>query len=152
MQSRALKALLNAHEIKFVSILHSPAFTAQEVAASVHVPGHQVAKSVMVKIDGRLAMAVLPATTRVNLDQLRQITGADDVELAKEYEFAAIFPNCEVGAMPPFGNLFDLDVYVAEDLARDEMIAFNAGTHTEVIQMRYADYERLVRPKVVALT
>ncbi|HEX9611268.1 MAG TPA: YbaK/EbsC family protein [Gemmatimonadales bacterium] len=143
-----LKQHLDKNRVKYVTIAHSPAFTAQEVAATAHVPGREMAKTVMVKLDGKIAMAVLPASERVVFDLLRDATGAHSAELATEGEFASLFPGCERGAMPPFGNLSGLDVYVDRDLAADETIAFNAGSFTEVIQMRYADFARLVQPKV----
>jgi Ala-tRNA(Pro) deacylase len=152
MPARKLKEMLDREKVKYVTITHSPAYTAQEVAASAHVPGREMAKSVMVKIDGRMAMAVLPASMRVSLDRLRDVTGAHGVELADEREFRDLFPGCEVGAMPAFGNLYGLDVYVAEPLTKDEQIAFNAGTHTELIRLAYRDFERLAKPKVVELS
>lgn len=150
MPIRRLRQYLDDHRVKYVSIVHSPAFTAQEIAASAHIPGHEIAKTVMVKVDGVLAMAVLPAPMHVDLDRLRDVTGAKSVTLATESDFKEQFPGCELGAMPPFGNLYDMDVYVAESLTHDELIAFNAGTHTELIRMAYADLERLVQPKVLA--
>jgi Ala-tRNA(Pro) deacylase len=152
MPARKLKDFLDSHGIKYLSMTHSPAYTAQEVAASVHVPGREMAKTVMVKIDDQLAMAVLPANRKVVLQDLREITGADKVKLATEDDFKSVFPDCEIGAMPPFGNLYGLDVYVAPGLTGDEEIAFNAGTHTEVIKMSYRDFERLVRPRVLSFS
>ncbi len=148
MWSDQVKRHLDKHRVKYVTIAHSPAFTAQEVAATAHVPGREMAKTVMVKLDGKMAMAVLPASERVVFDLLRDTAGAHSAELASEGEFASLFPGCERGAMPPFGNLSGLDVYVDRDLAADETIAFNAGSFTEVIQMTYADFARLVQPKV----
>ena len=107
------------------------------------------AKTVMIKVDGTMAMAVLPASRRVDLDRLSAALGAGHVEIASEQEFADAFPGCEVGAMPPFGNLYDMDVYVAEKLTEDDDIAFNAGSHTQIIQMAYRDYENLVKPRIV---
>jgi len=147
-----LKSFLDEQKVKYVSISHSATYTAQEIAASAHVPGKELAKTVMVKLDGKMAIAVLPATRKVNLEALREAAGASKVELAKEKEFGKLFPGCEVGAMPPFGNLYDMDVYVAQSLAEDERIAFNAGSHTELIQLAYADFERLVKPKVAVLS
>ncbi|NBC16967.1 MAG: deacylase [Bacteroidetes bacterium] len=141
-----LKTFLDEHDVKYVSIKHSTAFTAQEIAASAHIPGKEMAKTVMLKINGELAMAVLPAPYQVDLDKLQEATGADTVELASEDEFKAHFPDCEVGAMPPFGNLYGMDVFMAATLAEDEQIAFNAGTHTELIQMSFSDYVDLVEP------
>jgi Ala-tRNA(Pro) deacylase len=147
-----LKEFLDSHHVKYVTIHHSPAFTAQEIAASAHVPGKELAKTVMVKADGKMAMAVLPASFRVDLEQLRQSIGASVVELAGEREFKDLFPACEVGAMPPFGNLYGMEVFVAEILTEDEEIAFNAGSHTELLRLKYADFAGLVHPRVVRLS
>ena len=152
MPVQKLKEFLDANRVKYVSIRHSPAFTAQEIAASAHIPGKELAKTVMVKIDGRMAMAVLPGSYKVDLELLREVTAAENVALATEREFRDMFPGCETGGMPPFGNLYGMDVYVASQLAEDEDIAFNAGSHTELIRMAYAEYERLVQPKVVELS
>ncbi len=146
MPIRKLKAFLDENGVKYVTITHSPAFTAQEVAASAHIPGKEIAKTVMIKVDGKMAMAVLPATYKVDLEQLRQAIGAKTLELATEEEFKDLFPECELGAMPPFGNLYGMDVFMAAALAEDEEIAFNAGTHTELIKMAFPDYVRLVHP------
>ncbi len=102
----------------------------------------------MVKADGKMAMAVLPASHKVNLDHLRQAAGAKKIELAGEQDFKDRFPDCDIGGMPPFGNLYEMDVYVSETLSQDEQIAFNAGSHTELIRLAYKDFQRLVRPKV----
>ena len=145
------REFLDSHYVKYITICHSPAFTAQEIAASAHIPGKELAKTVMVKIDGVMAMAVLPASLKVDFDCLREAAGADVVELASEKEFAELFPECEVGAMPPFGNLYDMPVYVADPLTEDAEIAFNAGNHSELIRIAYQDYERLVRPTVAKI-
>jgi len=144
-----LKEFLDSEHIQYVVISHSPAFTAQQIAASAHVKGRELAKTVMVKIDGELAMAVLPASQKVNLDRLRETAGADQVELASEREFRDRFPDCDLGAMPPFGNLYGLEVYVADGLTEDDEIAFNAGSFTELVRMSYGDFERLVQPTVL---
>ncbi|MEE9159384.1 MAG: YbaK/EbsC family protein [Gammaproteobacteria bacterium] len=149
MPVRKLKEFLNSHDIKYVSINHSPAYTAQEIAESAHIPGKELAKTVIIKIDGKLAMAVLPASYKIDLEQFKNATGASNVELANEREFRQMFPECEVGAMPPFGNLYDMEVFVAQTLAEDEAIAFNAGSHTELIKLSYKDFEHLVEPKVI---
>ncbi|MHC4399853.1 MAG: aminoacyl-tRNA deacylase [Planctomycetota bacterium] len=151
MPVRRLKEFLDGHGVKYVAIEHSPAYTAQEIAASAHVPGKELAKTVMVRIDGQMAMAVLPASRKVDFDRLREAAGAERVDLAGEEEFQGMFPGCEVGAMPPFGNLYDMKVYVSESLAEDEEIAFNAGSHTELIRLAYADFERLAGPKVAKI-
>jgi Ala-tRNA(Pro) deacylase len=144
-----LRDFLDRNEIRYVTITHSPAYTAQGIAASAHIPGRELAKTVMVKLDGRLAMAVLPASKRVDLDHLRQVAKAKRAELCDETEFKDAFPGCEVGAMPPFGNLYGMEVYVEETLKEDEEIAFNAGSHTELIRLAYSDFERLVKPRVL---
>jgi len=149
MPAKKLKEFLDSNKVKYVAISHSPAFTAQEIAASAHVPGKELAKTVLVTVDGKMAMAVLPASYRVDVRLLREAAGASAVELAMEREFKGMFPDCELGAMPPFGNLYGMDVYVAQSLSEDENIAFNAGTHTELIRMRYSDFERLVKPRVL---
>src|SRR5437879_1879124 len=152
MPARKLKEFLDKEKIKYVSITHSPAYTAQEVAASAHVPGKELAKTVIVKVDGQMAMTVLPANRKVVVQDLREITGAGQVQFATEVEFKNLFPDCETGAMPPFGNLYGMDVYVAPSLAEDDQIAFNAGSHTEVMKLAYKDFERLVKPRVVRMT
>jgi Ala-tRNA(Pro) deacylase len=148
MPLQKLREFLDQNSVKYVSISHSPAYTAQEIAASAHIPGQELAKTVMVKLDGDMAMAVLPASFRVDLDQLRAAAGADVVELATEEEFKGLFPGCEPGAMPPFGNLWDMPVYACETLADDVEIAFNAGSHTELVRLPFDDFARLVDPKV----
>jgi Ala-tRNA(Pro) deacylase len=152
MPIRKLKDLLDDRRVKYVTVRHSPAYTAQEVAASAHISGYEVAKTVMVKVNGKMAMAVVPAPLHVDLRHLKELIGADQVTLAGEAEFKALFPECEPGAMPPFGSLYGMDTYVAERLAEDEYIAFNAGTHTELIRMRYRDFERLAQPKILAFS
>src|SRR5438045_2757665 len=111
-----------------------------------------MAKTVIVRLDGKTAMAVLPAHRKIVLQDLRDVTGADQVRFATEQEFQSLFPDCEIGAMPPFGNLYGMDVYVALGLTEEEEIAFSAGTHTEVIKMPYPEFERLVKPKVLSFT
>ncbi|NQT87928.1 YbaK/EbsC family protein [bacterium] len=133
-------------------ISHSPAFTAQEIAASAHIPGEEMAKTVIVEMDGRLVMAVVPAPALVDLERLRDAAGASYVHLASEEDFTNRFPHCEVGAMPPFGNLFDMPVYADASLTLDETIAFTAGTHHELVQLAYADFDALVKPTVAEFT
>jgi Ala-tRNA(Pro) deacylase len=152
MPSTKLKRFLDENQVRYVSIRHSPAFTAQETAASAHIPGRELAKTVMVKIDGTMAMAVLAAPNRLDLELLRRAAGARSVKLADEKEFSSEFPDCEPGAMPPFGNLYGLKVYVDETLAEDRQIAFNAGSHAELIQMDYQQFEQLAEPVVANLS
>lgn len=152
MPIKKLKDYLDKNNIEYITIRHSLAFNAQQIAATTHIPGKELAKTVMVKIDGKMAMAVLPASYLVNLKLLKELTGAKTLELANEMEFKHLFPECEIGAMPPFGNLYDMEVFVAQSLAEDQEIAFNAGTHVELIRMAYADFERLVQPVVLAFS
>jgi len=152
MPVTTLKQLLDKEKIKYVSIIHSTAYTAPEVAASAHIPGRELAKTVIVYLDGEMAMAVLPANRKVVLADLREMTGADQAKLVPEEDFKKRFPDCEVGAMPPFGNLYGMEVYVAASLAQNAEIAFNAGSHTEVIKLAYKDFERLVRPQEIPFT
>ncbi len=151
MPVRKLKEFLDAQQIRYVTINHSPAYTAQEVAASAHVRGKEMAKTVMVTLDGRMAMAVLPASQKISFDLLSEASGAGNVQLASEQAFRDMFPGCEVGAMPPFGNLYDMQVYVSKRLSEDEEIVFNAGSHTELIRLAYKDFDRLVKPKVARI-
>jgi Ala-tRNA(Pro) deacylase len=152
MSLQRLEEFLRKNNVHYQTIAHPTAYTAQEVAASAHIRGKEMAKTVMVKLDGRLTMVVLPANERVNLSLLREATGASEVALASENEFKDRFPECEVGAMPPFGNLYGVDVIASDSLAEDEEIAFNAGSHTEVVRLNYEDFERLVSPRLVHLT
>jgi Ala-tRNA(Pro) deacylase len=147
MPSTKLKEFLDSNKIKYVSIKHSSAYTAQEIAANAHIPGKELAKTVIIKINGKMSMAVLPASYKVSFDHLKDALGVSEVRLAYEQEFIDKFPDCEVGAMPPFGNIYGMDVYVAESLAEDEEIAFNACNHTELIKMNFSDFEKLVKPK-----
>jgi len=148
MPVKKLKEYLDSHQVKYVTISHSPVYTAQEIAGSAHIPGKELAKTVMVKIDGKVAMAVLPASYRVDFDLLKKAAGASSVELASEKEFENMFPDCEIGAMPPFGNLYGMEVFVAASLTEDTEIAFNAGSHSELIRLSYKDFEKLVKPKL----
>lgn len=148
MPAESLKKFLDDNQVKYVAIAHSPAYTTSEVAQAAHVPGREMAKTVMVKLDGKLVMAVVRGTDTVDFDLLRNASGAGEADLASESEFAGEFANIEPGAMPPFGNLYDMAVYVDEALREDAQIAFNAGTHRELIRMAYADFERLAQPRV----
>jgi Ala-tRNA(Pro) deacylase len=146
MTAAKLGKFLDENHVKYVTIRHSPAYTAQETAASAHVRGRNLAKTVMVKLDGKMVMAVLRADHRVNLEQLKKATGTAEAQIAEEGEFEALFPDCDTGAMPPFGNLWNLSVYVDHALTADDEIAFNAGSHSELVQLGFDDYRRLVNP------
>ena len=149
MPVKKLKDFLDQNSVKYTTIGHSRAYTAQEVAASSHIPGKEMAKTVMLKMDGKISMVVLPASCKIDFGLLKKSSGAKEVILASESEFQDLFPDCDVGAMPPFGNLYGMDVYTAEKLAEDDEIAFNAGSHTEIMRLSYKDFERLVKPRVL---
>jgi len=151
MPSKLLKEFLDENDIKYISIMHSMAFTATDIAKSAHIPSRELAKTVIINVDNELAMAVIPANYQLNLDILKETLDTQNIQLAKEPEFTPRFKDCEVGAMPPFGCLYDMNVYVAESLSEDDKIAFNAGSHLEVIQMDYKDYENLVKPRFIFL-
>jgi Ala-tRNA(Pro) deacylase len=148
MPVRKLKEFLDDKKVEYSSINHSRAYTARAAAETARVPAEEVAKTVMVKLDDRMAMVVLPAANEVDFDLLKKVSNATKVSLASELEFAHIFPDCELGAMPPFGHLYGLDVYVAAALAEDEKIFFSAGSHTELVGMSYDDFQGVARPKV----
>jgi Ala-tRNA(Pro) deacylase len=147
-----LREFLDSHHVKYMVISHSLAYTAQGIAALSHCSGKKLAKTVIVKIDGVLAMTVIPAPAHVDLNRLRTLTRAQTVEIASECEFKDAFPDCETGAMPPFGNLYAMAVYADADLAENEEITFSAGTHRELIRMHWDDMVRLVNPIVSDLT
>ena len=149
MPVKKLKNFLDEKKIKYVLVTHSPAYTAQEIAATAHIRGKQVAKTVMFIADGKIAMAVVPAVCKVDFDLLKKAAGAKKVELASEEQFKDMFPDCDVGAMPPFGNLYGMAVYADKKLEEDKEIAFNAGNHTELIRLAYSDYIKLVKPTLV---
>ena len=143
-----LREFLDANKVPYSVHSHPTAYTAQEIAALSHVKGRALAKVVMVKAGADLAMLVLPADHRVDLSRVKAVLGVKDVRLAQEAEFSGVFPACEVGAMPPFGNLFGLPVYADRSLEKDEAIVFNAGTHTQTAKMAFRDYVRLVKPQM----
>ena len=146
-----IKEYLGRHDVEYEVKHHPLAYTAQDVAASEHLPSQLMAKVVMVVADGRLTMLVLPASRRIDEERAAAALNAKIVRLAQEEEFASTFPDCVVGAMPPFGNLYGVPVYVDNELAEDEAITFQAGTHTRTITLKYADFERLVGPTVADL-
>ncbi|MFZ1036996.1 MAG: YbaK/EbsC family protein [Smithella sp.] len=152
MPARKLKEFLDSQAVKYLKIAHSPAYTAREITQSLHINGRKVAKTVIVFIDGKMAMAVLPANRSIDFDHFRKTLGENKIELATERQFKDMFPDCEVGAMPPFGNLYGMEVYVDQHLTEDDDIFFNACSHSELIEMSYQDFERLVKPKVFRLT
>ncbi len=152
MPIEKLKEFLDGNKVKYVTIRHSTAFTAQETAASAHIPGKELAKTVVLRIDGRMVIAVLPASHKLDIPLLRKAVGAHDVEIAHEADFRDLFPGCDTGAMPPFGNLFGMEVLVDGLLAENEEIAFNACSHSELVKLKYADYIKLVKPRVASFS
>lgn len=146
MPIQRLREFLDSHQAKYFVISHSPAYTAQEIAAVAHVSGNELVKTVMVAIDGNMAMALLHAARHLDFDRLRALCGSRNVSLAEEVEFSGLFPECEIGAMPPFGNLYGMAVYADDDLDESADIVFNAGTHRELIRLSWFDYKRLVNP------
>jgi len=147
-----LREFLDSQQIKYLVISHSLGYTAQGIAAAAHVSGKKLAKTVIVKLDGILAMAVVPASEHVDMDRLKALTGCRCVEIAFEKEFQNAFPDCDLGAMPPFGNLYDMPVYADASLAEHEEITFSAGTHRELIRMHWEDMLRIVNPTIAELT
>jgi Ala-tRNA(Pro) deacylase len=149
---RRLKELLDQAQISYEVFDHPVAFTAQGVAISQHIPGQEMAKVVILRADGSPVMAVAPASRMISLAKVKAALGAKQVALAEEGELVSLFPECEVGGMPPFGNLFGLPVYVDAALEKDESIFFNAGNHRQTVKVKYADFKKLVNPVVVSLT
>ena len=142
---------LEQNKVWFVPMSHPRAYTAQEIAAAQHVPGREMAKTVILKADEDFVMIVVPATHMIDLNILKEELPYRKIVFATEYEFAWLFPDSEVGAMPPFGNLYNLPVYVDKALSEDKEIVFNAGTHANTIRMKYEDFEFLVKPQIVEL-
>jgi Ala-tRNA(Pro) deacylase len=149
---KRLKALLDEAKVPYEVYNHALAYTAQEIAAKQHFSGNEMAKVVMLEVDDRLVMGVIRGNDKINLNEVRDSLGARHVRLASEDEFIARFPECEIGAMPPFGNLFGVKVCVDPALAQDESIYFNAGNHVQTVHMKYKDFENLVRPEIARLT
>ena len=143
-------AWLRKERVAFEHLKHSEAFTAQEVAAESHVPGREMVKAVLVKTDKGFALAVLPSIHRVDFARLAKALGASSAALAGEGDLAKIFPDVEVGAEPPFGNLYNVETVVEEILARQSDIVFQAGTHTDTVKMSWADYAKLAKPKIAS--
>jgi Ala-tRNA(Pro) deacylase len=144
----SIHAFLHEAHVPYTVVPHKPAFTAQEEAAATHVPGRDWAKVVICFVDGAPIEAMLPAPMTVNLDRLLELAGGDKIRLAREEELRELFPECEPGAMPPFGPLYRQSVFADVALAAEPEIVFNAGTHTEAIRMRWADFAASVRPIV----
>jgi Ala-tRNA(Pro) deacylase len=143
-----LARFLEERKIPFKATAHPEAFTAQQSAQAAHVPGRAFAKSVMVTVDGKIWMTVVPATERVDLARVQQCLGAKKARLASEAEFSPLFADCDLGAMPIFGSLYGIPVLVSHELTAEEEIAFTAGTHRDIVRLRVSDYLAAERPKV----
>lgn len=148
---RKLKEMLDEHKLSYEVFNHALAYTAQEIAARQHCSGNEMAKVVMLKVDDALVMGVIPASRKINLGMAVKNLNARTARLATEDEFIAHFPGCEIGAMPPFGNLFGVPVFVDPALEKDEYIYFNAGNHVQTVRMQYKDFARLVKPTIARL-
>ena len=146
--SRKVKGFLDENHIDYKILAHRETYTAQEIAAALHVSGQELVKIVVVKSGDGCVMTLLPASYKINMGKIKKILGDNQAILATEKDFKDLFPDCEVGAMPPFGNLYDIDVYVDRSLTKDEEILFQAGNHVETIKMKYEDFERISKPKV----
>ncbi len=144
-----LKRYLTDNKIDYTTIKHSTAYTASQIAQAAHIPGKWLAKVVVVKLDGNFAMAVIPAHQRLDLAELKKAAKAKIADIAHEYEFKDKFPGCDLGAMPPIGDLFDMDIYLADSLADQEWLAFNGGTHEELIQVKAKEFLKWIHPKAL---
>lgn len=149
---QSLQSHLDAQRVPYEIIHHRRDYTAPETAAHTHTPGKSFAKTIIVEVDRKFCMFVMPASDHIDLEKVRRALRAQDVRLASESEVARLCPDCETGAMPPFGQQYQMPVYVSHQLANDQMITFNAGTHEDVMRMLYQDYARLARPVVMNFT
>ncbi len=149
MPASKIKKYLDGHDVKYLVVSHPPAYTARDTALSAYFSVPEIAKTVIVRMDDKIAMIVVPGCYKVDFDVLKDFMDVSKIDLVAEEELERLFPDCEIGAMPPFGNLYFLNVYIAKSLAEQDVIIFNAGNHHELIEMRYKDYERLVHPRVV---
>jgi len=145
---KKLKDYLEQNQVRYEVGYHERVYTSQEIAAAMHVPGKELAKVVMVKADGKMTMLVLPASYRVDTKKLKKVLECKKLGIAKEKDFEELFSDSEIGAMPPFGNLYNLEVWVDQILTEDEFIVFQAGSHVETLKIKYSDYAQLVNPKV----
>ncbi|KTD73452.1 aminoacyl-tRNA deacylase [Legionella tucsonensis] len=150
MLSPSIRKYMHNHDIAYKTISHSRAYTASQCAQAAHIEGNCFAKSIVVKLDGKFALVAIPAHIRLDLDQLKRETQAKHVEIAKEFEFQDRFTDCEVGAIPLFGELYGMDVYLADSLAHKEWFVFNAGNHNQLLKIRSEDFLNLVHPKALS--
>lgn len=151
MPAQKLKDLLDQKGIKYISINHSPAYTARETAASTFVPRREFAKTIIVDLDGDAVMAVVPASRHVDTRALVELAAGGAARLATEDEFKTLFPDCEIGAMPPFGSLYGLRVFVDPMVTEVDDLCFNAGSHEQIIRMACSDYLEIEQPVIGAI-
>ncbi|HOW83756.1 MAG TPA: YbaK/EbsC family protein [Spirochaetota bacterium] len=151
MLGERIKRFLDENHVTYEFISHPREFSSTRTCQAAHVHGNEFAKTVILKMDGRLVMCVVTANQMVFPGYMKNFFNAKNIEIASESDFKNAFPDCEVGAMPPFGNLYGVDEFISMDLTRDEYIAFNAGSHTELIRMKFSDFEKLVHPRIVNL-
>jgi Ala-tRNA(Pro) deacylase len=146
-----LEDYLKGEGVEYEINIHSEAYTAQEIAARQHVPGRMLAKVVILKSGEQFIMVVISANCKIDFLKAKERFKVSDIRLATEEEFQDLFPGCEVGAMPPFGNLYDMKVYVGQEITQNEYMVFNAGNHVETVKMKYSDFERLVNPEHIEI-
>lgn len=147
--SAKLKTYLDEHETPYEVLTHEEVFTSMQTAEKQEIPGKEFAKCVVIQYDGKYAMAALPSTHKVNLDKLAKAVKAKDVSIATETEFGKLFPDCDLGAMPPLGQLYNMPLWVDKALAKDEQIVFNAGSHTDTIRIKFKDFKYLANPEIL---
>lgn len=150
MLSPSLRKYMDNHDVAYKTISHPRAYTASQCAQAAHIKGDSFAKAVVVKLDGRFILVAIPANIRLNLALLKKETKAKHVKIAHEFEFQDKFTGCEIGAIPPLGPLYGMDVYLADSLAHQEWIVFNAGNHNELLQMKSKDFLNLIHPKTLS--
>jgi Ala-tRNA(Pro) deacylase len=149
MIGQKIKNYLDTKHIPYQTIHHLPSYTASQTAQAAHISGKHLAKVVIVKLDGNFAMVALPANRNIDWEALKEVTHAKQAELASEQEFTKLFPDCDTGAMPPFGNLYGYDVYLADSLAHENWFAFNGGSHDDLIRMSTQDFLQEVNPTLL---
>lgn len=151
MPTKKIHDYLKQNKVAYTTISHPVAYAAREISHLCHIPESQLAKTVVVYAGKKIVMVVLPASDSIDFYRLKKELNENDVTLTSEQEFSKLFPDCEVGAMPPFGELYDMRVYVDQNLAKNQQITFNAGTHDELIKIAFGDFVSLVHPEMIQL-
>lgn len=152
MSSKKLAEYLTSNHVQYKMIPHSEAYTASETSQVAHVSPRNLAKTVIVRTPEKMIMVVVESDHQLDLKKLRKAIHESHLDIAKETEFTDEFPDCEMGAMPPFGNLYGMEVFVSDVLAKDDRIAFNAGSHTELFEISFEDFKKLTKPKIIQVT